>query len=320
LNNLSGKFRTIYIGGGTPTILSVNLLKSLLKALQKHMDKISEFTIEANPESINEEKLMLFLDNGVNRISIGIQSFNDAKLKILGRIHDGVCARKAAALAHKKGFKNISIDLIFGVRRETFEDWEKDLEESIGLPVKHISCYSLDHKGLEAKEENSAMMYKYAMDFLPDRGFKQYEISNFAKDGFLCRHNLAYWNNNPYLGVGPSAVSYKEVTREENIPRVIDYIRRAKAGGTVVSSGERLDDLTCAKETAALKIRTMEGINFGWFRRKTGFDFLELEKGALRRLLEDGLIKYIKNGHDFSGVRLSPRGILFCDIVSSAFL
>ncbi len=312
------------------------------------MDKISEFTIEANPDSIDEEKLMLFLDNGVNRISIGTQSFNDAKLKRLGRIHDGVCARKAAVLAHKKGFKNISIDLIFGVRRETFEDWKKDLEESIGLPVKHISCYGLDHKELEAEEEDSARMYEYAMDFLSDEGFRQYEISNFAKDGFLCRHNLAYWSNDPYLGVGPSAVSYKEGTREENVPGVVDYIRRAEAGGTVVSSGEKLDDEALAKETAALKIRTMEGIDFEWFKKKTGFDFQELERGVLQRLLEDGLIEYMKPGasirpseipprlsplskmrfwgggikdkRGFSGVVLSRKGILFCDIVSSAFL
>lgn len=317
---LSGKFRTIYIGGGTPTVLGINLLKDLLRVLRKRVDKISEFTIEANPESIDEEKLTLFLDNGVNRISIGVQSFNDAKLKRLGRIHDGVCARKVVVLAHKKGFKNISIDLIFGVRREAFADWKKDLKESIGLPVKHISCYGLDHKGLEAKEEDSARMYKYAMDFLSEEDFRQYEISNFAKEGFLCRHNLAYWNNDPYLGIGPSAVSYKEGTREENIPRVVDYIRRARAGETTVSSGEKLDDEACAKETAALKIRTMEGIYFEWFREKTGFDFPELEQGVLPRLLEDGLIEYIKNVHDFSGVRLSPRGILFCDIVSSAFL
>lgn len=317
---LSGKFRTIYIGGGTPTILNTKLLNKLLKGMQKFIGKASEFTIEANPESLNREKLTLFLDNGVNRLSIGAQSFNDIKLKRLGRIHDGRSASRAVAEASKKGFKNISIDMIFGVRAERISDWKKDLEIASGLPVKHISCYCLDCKKMEQGEEKEVRFYEWTIGRLYEKGFKQYEISNFAKAGYECRHNLNYWDNGPYTGLGPSAVSYIDGKREENIADVAGYIKRAGAKEPVTVSSEGLDRISRAKETAALKIRTMEGIDFGWFKKKTGFDFIRLEKDALPKLLEEGLIEYIKGKYYFRGVSLSHKGILFCDIVSCAFL
>jgi oxygen-independent coproporphyrinogen-3 oxidase len=288
--------------------------------LQRNVDKFSEFTVETNPESLDEEKAALFLDSGVNRISIGIQSFNDANLKRLGRIHDSLFAKKAVLFTHKEGFENISIDLIFGIRQGKFEDWKKDLEEAVSLPIKHISCYSLDCKRLEAEEEETVDMYEYAVDFLSDNGFRQYEVSNFALDGYMCLHNLNYWNNDPYIGLGPSAVSYINGRRAENTNDVVDYIRRAGSGETVITSSENLKEIDSAKETAAVKIRTMEGIDFEWFRKKTGFDFLDIEKDALPKLLEEGLVEYLKDKHAFSGVALSREGVLFCDIVSSAFL
>ena len=259
------------------------------------------------------------LERGVNRISIGAQSFDDAKLKKLGRIHDGSCAKSCIESAHKKGFKNISADLIFGVCKETLKDWKKDLKIAASLPLKHISCYALDYRKLEARE-GAAGMYEYAMDYLPEKGFKQYEISNFSKDGLACRHNLSYWNNDPYIGLGASAVSYIGGRREENMPDISGYIKRVKTGHTAIASSERLDKVRRAGETAAVKIRTMEGIDFGWFRIKTGLDFLKLEEEALPRLLEEGLIEYTADKGVRAGVRLTRRGILFCDIVSSAFL
>jgi oxygen-independent coproporphyrinogen-3 oxidase len=284
------------------------------------MDRSSEFTIEANPESLSAEKLDLFLDNGVNRISIGIQSFNDTKLKMLGRIHDDKSGKKAVALAHKKGFRNISIDLIFGVCQEKPESWKKDLKCAADLPVKHISSYCLDCKKIETKEEEAADMYEYAMDFLNKKGFRQYEISNFTKDGYASRHNLNYWNNDPYIGLGPSAVSYIGGKREENTADIADYLKRFSRGEPLTESIEKLKDTDSAKETAAIKIRTMEGIDFKWFKDKTGLDFQSLEQAALPKLLEDGLVEYIKTKDGFSAVALTCKGILFCDIVSSAFL
>ena len=325
LNTIDAEFPTIYIGGGTPTVIEPGSLEQLLAALKKSTGKNPEFTIEANPESLDDKRLSLFLDGGVNRLSIGIQSFNDTKLVKLGRIHDSRTARNAVESAAKKGFKNISIDLIFGVWEESAEIWRVDLEEAANLPVTHISCYSLTCEKssgsvIPLEEERSVDMYEYAIGYLPRNGFKQYEISSFSKDGHSCRHNLNYWENNPYIGIGPSAVSYMDNVREENISDIVEYINRVEAGKPVVVSGERLDPERRAKETAALKIRTMEGIDFEWFKKETGFVFLDLEKYSLPKLSDEGLIEYGMHKGRTRAVRLSRRGILFCDIVSSAFL
>lgn len=284
------------------------------------VDKSAEFTIELNPESIDPEKIDLFLENGINRISIGAQSFSNDKLNKLGRVHDRFCAEKAVKLALDGGFKNISIDMIFGVRGETLKEWKQDLGLATNLPVTHISCYSLDCEKLECGNKPAASMYEYAIDHLAAKDFKQYEISNFAKDGFCCRHNLNYWDNSDYIGLGPSAVSYAGGVREENVPDISDYINRARQGESVVSSSDHLEKIERARETAAVKIRTMEGINFGWFMKNTGFDFLELEKKALSELIEEGLLEYVKDAKAQIGVRVTRKGILFCDIVSSALL
>lgn len=298
------------------------------------MPYISEFTIEANPESLSAEKLALFLDSGINRISIGAQSLNNDKLNRLGRVHDAYAAKECVELAAKKGFKNIGVDLIFGVGGETLESWKDDLEEAVRLPVKHVSAYSLTHdRHLEpVEDEQMAEMYKHAISYLKDSGFKQYEISNFARDGCQCRHNINYWDAVSYKGLGPSAVSYDGQTREENVADLAEYISRSESGKSTVEFSERLSPEDRAKETAAFKIRTMDGIDMEWFERKTGFPFFELEGDAVHKLAEDGLIEFIyrfpspawppRDGHagDGSGVRLTPKGILLCDIVSIAFL
>jgi oxygen-independent coproporphyrinogen III oxidase len=158
-------------------------------------------------------------------------------------------------------------------------------------------------------------MYRYAISFLKARGFDQYEISNFALTGYRCSHNINYWDRSPYTGLGPSAVSYRDGSREENVRDVREYIRCVEDGRTVVASKERLSSEASARETAAVKIRTMDGINLKWFREMTGFDLLGLEAGPVKRLYEEGLIEC--NAKD---VRLTQKGILFCDIVSSAFV
>lgn len=296
------------------------MLLKLLKALRKFTQGSSEATIEANPESIDQRKLSLLVDNGINRISIGIQSFNDPKLKIMERAHNAATAKKSVELAHKKGLKNINIDLIFGVRPQTLKGWKRDLSQAVNLPVKHISCYGLDCRKLEASDEVCAGMYGYTIDFLRKEGFEQYEISNFARKGFRCRHNLTYWDNEQYIGLGPSAVSYVDGRRYELISGVDEYIKGVKSAQTIVASSENLKRPERAKEAAAVKIRTMQGISFGWFKRKTNMDFLDLEKDALPGLIEDGLIEYVKGAAGYVAVRLTRKGILFCDIVSSAFL
>ena len=292
-----------------------------------------EFTIEANPESLTPEKLSLFLNEGVNRISIGVQSFDNSKLKKLGRIHDCVMALKAIENAAKAGFKNISVDLIFGVWGEELPAWEGDLRQASQLPITHISCYSLTYEQgtpikesvkngsiIPLEEEIVADMYKLAISNLVDKGFEQYEISSFSKPGFCCKHNLAYWNNDPYIGLGPSAVSYADGVRRENISDISGYIDKVRSGLQPVGSSEKLSHEDSAKETAALKIRTIEGIDFDWFKKKTGYEFLDLESEAIAKLEKDGLVEYKRTGLAAKTLCLTPRGILFCDTVSSAFL
>ncbi len=324
---------TIYIGGGTPAVLSIGLLKRLLGALKKFTGPETEFTIEANPESLSDEKSSLLLDGGVNRISIGIQSFNDRKLQKLGRMHTAQQATDAVSLAKKAGFNNISIDLIFGVWGEILDGWKSDLDKVSRLPVDHVSCYSLTYEEntelfkakksgtiLPLVDEAVAKMYEYTLDYLPLLGFRQYEVSNFAKESCRCRHNLNYWDNGPYIGLGASAVSYIEGVRQANISEIGEYLAKAAAPETLVASSEKLSDIERAKETASLKIRTNDGIGLKWFREKTGFDFLDLEKDVLALLVEKGLVEYKHEEGRASGVRLTRKGLLFCDTVSSELL
>ena len=313
--------------------MGLEQLKKIFLSLRKFSKRSIEFTIEANPESLTTEKLSLFLDEGINRISIGVQSFDSAKLKRLGRIHDGPCAAEAVAKAGKAGFKNISVDLIFGVWDETVPEWKDDLKAAADLPITHISCYDLTYEQgtpiencvkngsiAPLSEERSADMYNLAISYLADKGFAQYEISNFSKPGFCCKHNYAYWNNDPYTGLGPSAVSYADGVRRENIPDVSEYIDKVRSGFQPAGSSEKLSPEDRAKETAAVKIRTMEGIGFDWFKDKTGFELSDLEGKTLPKLIADGLIEQSKPGLAPQGVRLTRKGIIFCDTVSSAFL
>ncbi len=333
VRTLQGVFRTIYIGGGTPTVLEISLLVKLLASFKGYFGPDVEFTIEANPESLTEEKIQLFLDHGVNRISIGLQSLRDRKLQKLGRVHDSKRAIDSVVLADKKGFKNISVDLIYGVWDEEEVTWKEELEEATKLPIKHISCYGLSYENetplfeaLKAgsikplEDDQVARMYEYTIDRLAVRGFKQYEISNYAKEGYESLHNMNYWDNRPYIGLGASAVSYFEGLREENISNAEEYVRLVLARESTEASREKLSPIMRAKETAALKIRTREGINFARFKDRTGYDFIELEKCALKELEEKGLIKYLKEGDTATCVCLKRRGLLFCDTVSSSFL
>ncbi|MBP7089024.1 MAG: radical SAM family heme chaperone HemW [Candidatus Omnitrophica bacterium] len=334
IDTVNNNFTTLYIGGGTPSVLSFNLLKILLKSLSKLSKKAKEFTIEANPESLDEDKIKLFLDNGVTRLSLGVQSLSDMKLKKLGRIHFADKGRKSILLAKKEGFKNISTDLIFGLPEESLESWAKELKEVVRLPLNHISVYSLTYekntlffKELQKKkikplnDEIAAKMYKLAMAYLPKKGFRQYEVSNFAKRGFICRHNYNYWQNKPYLGLGSSAVSFLQGQRLRNPKPIEDYIVKVNKGLNPALFIEKLSPLRHAKETAALKIRTKEGIDFAWFKKECGYDFLTIEAKVLTKLIRERLLKYKKSSvGKRTGIFLTEKGFLFADTVASYFL
>ncbi len=303
---------TIYIGGGTPTVLEIDLWDKLLKALGKISKKTKEFSLEANPESLDEPRLKLFAGRGINRLSIGVQSLLDEKLKRLGRIHSAQEARDKILLAQKCGFSNLSADFIFGVEEETLASWKKELKMIVELPLKHISAYGLTYEKV-ASDETSAKIYRYNLDYLPKKGFLQYEVSNFAKKGYPCQHNLNYWENKPCLALGPSAVSYLNGIRSKNVSDLEKYIKKP----FLVETKEKLSLLKRAKETAALKIRTNQGVEFNWFKKQTGFNFLEIIGREIGDLGKLGLVRYQKK---LSIISLTKKGFLFSDTVSRAFL
>ena len=323
---------TVFVGGGTPTVLDESSLKKLFKELAK-IPKVDEFTVEVNPESLTKEKLAIFKDCGVNRISIGIQSFSDLTLQKLGRIHNASEGKKAIDLVKKSGINNISIDLIFGVWGQGLDEWQKDLTKAVKLPVKHISTYSLtyekntplikqalDGSVIPLSDSRVVGMYKFAMSYLPRQKFGQYEVSNFAKKGFECKHNLGYWDNEPYIGLGPSAAFYQDGTRGQNISDVTKYIQGAKSNKSIVASREKLTPLQRAKEAAAIKIRTAQGINFKKFKERTGYDFMTLQSQPIAELIADKYVKFKASRGQKTGVYLTKRGFLFCDTVSSSLL
>lgn len=330
---LNGDFSTIFIGGGTPSILCIDLLKRLLNSLRKISLSAEEFTIEVNPESLTIDKIKLFIDQGVNRLSIGAQSFIDDKLVQLGRLHSVKEAISSVALAKRGGFNNINIDLIFGVWDQTLNSWEKELQMAVRLPITHISCYALtiekdtplyyvtkNNRTKIMKDGEVAAMYKFAMKSLPKNGFFQYEVSNFSRKGFECRHNLHYWDNGSYVGLGPSAVSCFSQQREKNIDDIQRYTTMVVNGKSPVVLKDRLSKLKKAKETAVLSLRTKKGLNFDKFKQDTGFNFLEIEKDNLKKLISEGLLRYKLKNRKKIGMSVTRKGFLFSDTVSRELL
>jgi len=283
---------------------------------------------------LDRDKIKLFRDSGVNRLSIGVQSFYNDKLKKLDRIHSAQRALNSIFLAQKLGFKNINIDLIFGLWEETLVAWREELRLAVNLPITHISAYALAYerntplfwqlkKGEVTPLEDMEVtgMYRYAMDYLPASGFFQYEVSNFSKKGYRCRHNLNYWDNNAYLSLGVSAVSYVNRIREKYTSNIKNYLKQLRSGRSPVVFSEKLSLAKRAKETAALKIRTTAGINFKWFKKQTGFDFFQLEsRTVLKELLDKKLLHPVEKNGKIVGLCLTKKGFLFCDTVSSSFL
>ena len=330
---LDDNFSTVFIGGGTPTVLDVRLLKKILIKLHRVSKDVSEFTIEVNPESFTREKADLLISEGVNRISIGGQSLYDKKLRRLGRVHSVNDVDRAVTIAVSAGFKNINLDLIFGVWGQNLDMWKKELNRAVRYPITHISVYALTIETntpldiavkrkqiIPLSEDITANMYGVAMEYLKKKGFYQYEVSNYSKKGYECKHNLSYWNYNEYIGLGPSAVSFKGGVREKNVNNLENYIKNLGNKKGVVDSTESLSPVALAKEFAAIKIRTKDGINFGDFRERFGLDFLTLESEALTELYREKLLKYRMKNKVKIGLYLTKRGFLFCDTVSSSFV
>lgn len=266
---------TVYLGGGTPSLLTVGQTGQIISAVRKNftLSDDPEITVEVNPDDVYEGYFRELAGTGVNRVSLGVQSWNDKRLKYLGRRHDAGQSAKALQLAFKEGIVNVSADLIYGIPGMTTGDLKHDLEETFAFPVTHLSAYHLtieegtrfgkmkkERKLVEPDEETSNAMFSILGSMCREKGFIHYEISNFALPGYISRHNSAYWKQIPYLGLGPSAHSFNRTSRQWNVSDVKKYIRSIN-GGKVPFEKEDLDKLTIFNEYVMTSLRTMWGID-----------------------------------------------------------
>jgi oxygen-independent coproporphyrinogen-3 oxidase len=317
------RFNTVYLGGGTPTVLSSEQSFGIMNVIKDHFTIAddAEFTIEANPNSAAKKNLSEWRDLGVNRLSLGIQSFSDQVLHRLGRMHTAQQAVDAFRLARSVEFHNIGIDLMYGVPGQSREEWEETVAAAIDLGPEHISIYSLslDEGSVFRHEADSgrlrlpdddvtAEMYEYAVATLRDSAYSRYELSNFSLPGFECRHNLNYWERGEYLGLGPSASSFVAGRRFRTIPDHTEYALRLARGQSVVEGWEVLTPEQSAHERLLLGLRTARGVDLGRFRHECGdssYDRLQATLGPLR----DAGLLVVCDGY----VRLTDRGVLLCN-------
>ena len=316
--------RTIYLGGGTPSALSQNELTQFFALLARHVDlqHVLEFTAEANPGTVDLAKLELLRRQGVNRISFGVQSFQPHILKLLGRIHDAAQSRDAVRLARRAGFDNVSIDLLHGVPGQSLSDLRRDLDEALALKTEHVSAYGLAYeegtpllesiksgKAQRLPPEEEAEQYLAVMEGLEAGGLLQYEISNYARPGREARHNLAYWRNEAYLGLGVAAASFINWERSCNQQDLDRYLQAVAATGEAVATREILEPEARAREALVLELRLRRGVDCREFAERWGLD--PLKNPALENFVRAGLMEKLAAGE----YRISRRGLPVADSI-----
>ena len=311
---------TIYFGGGTPTALNIAQLELLLRGFHERLElsQLVEWTIEANPGSVSARKAALLKTFGVNRISLGVQSWDDELLKLLGREHNAPQAEESFRILRDAGFKNINVDLMFGLPGQTDDQWRATLEKTIALQPEHISTYCLTyeedtefflrHARGEFRRDADAdgEFFEMTMAILEDAGYEHYEISNYARPGFESVHNRAYWLGKDYLGIGPSAVSTIGMQRWQNVCDYRAYIDRALAGQSPRESSENLTDQMKRTERIALSLRTRDGVSAGELK-EFGTETDELVALGLLRQSNGNFI-------------LTPKGKALTDSITEALL
>lgn len=321
---------SIYIGGGTPTCLSGEDLARILEGVCYYFNVTggAEVTMEANPGTVDRDKLVILKKAGVNRLSMGFQACHQDLLNTLGRLHSYSDAAESFRVARLAGFNNINIDLIYGIPGQSQERWQSCLSTVAGLHPDHISAYSLQiEEGtllfdrvragmLEAcPEDLEAEMYEYLIDTLNAYGYNHYEISNFALPGKICRHNLRYWHNLDYLGLGPAAHSNVDGMRFSNDPSLQRYSEMLEEGILPVIWQEKTDPAAAMSETVFLGLRLTEGINLGGFRDRFGKDIGQVYPKEIDRLSGLGLIERAGGR-----LRLTRRGLMLGNTVFSEFV
>jgi len=321
-------YETIFFGGGTPSLLSPGAVESILNRLSRNfrVSANAEITLETNPGTVDLEKLRAFKSAGINRISFGIQSFQEHDLKFLTRIHNADQAKENVRNAFKAGFENVSFDLIFALPGQSSEAWNSNLAQAVELSPTHISCYSLIvepntplKRMVESKQvtllsvDEDAAMYERTIEFLTHAGFGQYEVSNFAKPGFKCRHNSSYWNHENYLSFGPSAHSFWAGKRWWNLSNVVGYTDSLRKGTIPVAGEEILSREQWFDETIFLGLRS-EGIRLNSFRDRFHTDLFTEFRSLTDDLVRDGLAAVEEDR-----LRLTSKGYLLCDEICQRF-
>lgn len=311
-------FSSIFFGGGTPSLMSPAYLEEIILHLKKYftLSDNAEITMETNPGTVDKSKLKEFKDAGINRISIGIQSFDEEDLKFLTRIHDRQTAINTVFNAAESGFENISIDLIFNLPGQTKDKWKSNLNIAASLPLKHLSAYSLilergtilnkmvlDGKVKIQDDDYDADLYQTTIEFLLSNGFYQYEVSNFTKPGYECVHNNAYWRYRDYLGLGTSAHSFVNNKRWWNYSSLKKYIREIETNKNAIMNFENISSSQMHDEYVMLALRSSGldlsdyKIRFGYDWIKKNNDYFELLKNQNLLVINDDLIKLTAKGY-----------------------
>lgn len=315
-------FNTLYLGGGTPSVMPLNLLSSLINGLSKvlSLSQVEEFTVEVNPDDVTRDYIERLRQLGVNRVSMGVQSFNDDELQAINRRHTAQQAIDAVHDIMDAGINNVSIDLIYGLPGQTLNSWKRNVEQAIGLDVQHISTYNLSYepgtrlwvmreqgKVQEVSDEDCIAMHDTLVEQLKDAGFEHYEISNFARHGFRSRHNSNYWNFTPYLGLGAAAHSFDGTIRRYNPSSIKEYIGKL-SNGTPAFIEEHLEWWERYDEEVMVRLRTSDGLDSNLISKRycdKAHDHLIKQAKAF---IIQGLLKQQDNI-----ISLTPQGVMMSD-------
>lgn len=323
------ELRTLYIGGGTPTSISAVQLDYLLTELSRdlNLNTLEEFTIEANPGDLTVDKIEVLQKSAVNRVSLGVQTFNDKHLKRIGRSHNEAQIYSTIDVLKTAGFQNISIDLIYALPGQTMDDVRSNVAKALSLNIPHLSLYSLilEHhtvfmnKMRRGKlhlptEDLEAEMFEYIISEMERNGFEHYEISNFTKPGFESRHNLMYWDNVEYYGVGAGASGYLDGIRYRNRGPIQHYLKGVSEGNARLSE-EVLSKNEMMEEELFLGLRKKEGVSIGKFEQKFGTSFEKRYGQIVQELQSDGLLKE-NNGF----IQMTKKGLFLGDTVAEKFI
>ena len=319
---------TIYLGGGTPNAYAPDRIADLLQRLNRRFPGAREVTIEVNPELVRDGDLRHYRDAGITRLSVGVQSFVADEIRTLGRKHSVGDVADVVAAARAAGFEAISLDLMFAVPGQTAASWKRSLEAATALEVDHVSAYGLTveegtpYAAWRAREpaafagdDMEAELYRIAIETLERAGYRQYEISNFARPGHECEHNLNYWANGEYLGLGVGAASYWDGVRSVHTKSLHEYVAAALVGSAIPAQTERLEGQRRAGEALMLALRTSQGVPLRYFKDRYGIDVIETYAPVIAQFTSTGLLEQVDGA-----MRLTARGRFLANDVCGAFV